>query len=150
MMLFLGSAGLALARDFNITMGDNFFEPATLTIAVGDRVTWTHTGNRPHDVTSDDGTLNSPRRMSNGQTYAYTATKPGTFAYICTIHPAQMRATLVVQGAAGGGGGGVAMPRTGGGGMAGDLATDSLLFGSGLALLFGVGAASAWRRYVVG
>ena len=35
--------------------------------------------------------------FNKGQSFTYTATKPGTFAYICTIHP-QMKATLIVTG----------------------------------------------------
>ncbi len=104
------SAGEAMpvgaAATVNVEMGDNFFRPDNVTVQVGDTVVWTHTGNRPHDVTSDDGTISSPRRMGNGQTFFYTANTPGTFPYICTIHPNQMRATLVVQGAGGGAGGG--------------------------------------------
>jgi len=132
LMICLGTASLVQAKEVSITMGDNFFEPATVTVAVGDTVTWTHRGNRPHDVTADGGAFSSPRRMSNGQSFTYTATTAGTFSYICTIHPNQMRATLVVQAA---GAGGVGMPRTGAGGLAGDtLAVDIRCW-----------SASAWR-----
>jgi plastocyanin len=120
-----GSATVASAAraTVNVEMGDNFFRPDSVTVAVGDTVVWTHTGNRPHDVTADNGAFSSPRRMSNGQTFSFTATTAGTYTYVCTIHPNQMRATLVVQGA-GGAGGAAAMPRTGGGGMAADAEAD--------------------------
>lgn len=103
------------AKTVNVEIGDNFFKPDSLTVQVGDTVTWTHMGNRPHDVTADNGAFSSPRRMSNGQTFTFTATAPGTYTYICTIHPNQMKATLVVQAA---GGATPGMPRTGAGGMA--------------------------------
>jgi plastocyanin len=109
------------AKDVKVTIGDNLFDPATVTVVVGDTVTWAHTGARPHDVTSEDGVLNSPRRMANGQSYTFTANRAGTFAYICTIHPAQMKATVVVQAAAGAGASS-GHARTGGGGLADEYA----------------------------
>jgi plastocyanin len=131
------------ARDVRVKVGDNFFEPATLTVAVGDTVTWAHEGNRPHDVTADNGSINSPRRMANGQTFTYTATTAGTFTYLCTIHSQVMKGTLIVQA----GGGGPARPRAGAGGMAGgDLSAESLLMGFGLAAVAGLAAGRLWRR----
>lgn len=73
---------------------------------------WTNKGQLPHDVTSDDGSILSPRKMAPGQTFSFTATKAGTFAYQCTIHTG-MVATLIVQAATPN-----AVPNTGGGGMA--------------------------------
>jgi plastocyanin len=143
LVVLFSTAGVVEARDVAVNMGDNFFDPATVTVAVGDRVIWTHTGNRPHDVTADNGAFSSPRRMANGQTFAYTATAPGTYTYLCTVHPAMMKGTLVVQGAAAG------MPRTGAGGMAGDPLGDLALICAGLAALVGVAAAAAWRRATV-
>jgi plastocyanin len=155
-MIFLGGAGIVQAAEVRVNMGDNFFDPATVTVNVGDTVTWTHSGNRPHDVTADNGAFSSPRRMSNGQTFTYTATTAGSFAYTCTIHPAQMRATVVVRAAGAPAAPApaaraprAAMPRTGGGGMASDSPVDhTLLFGLGLAMLVGVAAAAAWRRAI--
>ena len=123
------------ATTVNVEIGDNFFRPDSVTVQVGDTVVWTHNGQRPHDVTSDNGAISSPRRMANGQTFSYTATAPGTFTYHCTIHPNQMQATLVVQGAGGGAGGGTTgMPRTGMGGMGADA--DGLWWsGAGLSLV---------------
>jgi plastocyanin len=96
------------AATVNIAMGDNIFTPATANVNVGDTVVWTNTGQRPHDVTSDNGVLNSPRRMMNGATFSFTATTPGVINYVCTIHSG-MNGVLNVQGAPG------ATPRTGGG-----------------------------------
>ncbi len=77
---------------------DFAFEPATLTVSAGTRVTWTHAGQAPHTVTSDTGAFDSGRLMS-GQTFAFTFTSAGTFAYHCDVHP-NMRAQVVVQAAA--------------------------------------------------
>jgi plastocyanin len=77
---------------------DFAFEPAALTVAPGTRVTWTHAGQAPHTVTSDTGAFDSGR-LTGGQTFAFTFTSAGTFAYHCEIHP-NMRARVVVQAAA--------------------------------------------------
>lgn len=125
LMILLVLGGVAVGQvaaqtEVRIEVGDNFFNPASATVTVGDMVTWVHMGNRPHDVTSEDGTLNSPRRMMNGQTYSFMAMAAGTIDYVCTIHPG-MNGTLVIQAAQQGTGGGAlpgAAPRTGGGGLA--------------------------------
>ncbi len=149
-VLFLGIGGAAAmasgAAQVDIEMGDNFFRERTMTVNVGDTVVWTNRGNRPHDVTSTDGgPLNSPRRMMNGATYTYTADMPGTYEYVCTIHPG-MDGTLIVQAA--GGAQPSAAPRTGGGGMAGDDASPLpwLLGGLGLLAVAGAAGTIALRR----
>lgn len=118
--LFVIGIGTAAAAEntvsgatVNISMGDDFFNPVTANVNVGDTVVWTHTGaaTRPHDVTADNGAFTSPRRMMAGQTFSFTVTAPGTINYQCTIH-ANMDGVLNVMGAPG------ATPRTGGGGMA--------------------------------
>ena len=72
------------------------FNPTSVTVKKGQKVTWTNSDSAPHNVTSSDGTIKS-KDFTNGQSFTYTATKPGTYHYICTIHP-QMKATLIVTG----------------------------------------------------
>jgi amicyanin len=74
---------------------DNFaFSPATLTVYVGRAVTWTNHDEEPHTVAANDGSFHSPGMDANG-TYSFTFTKPGTFDYLCSIHPF-MHGTVVV------------------------------------------------------
>lgn len=74
---------------------DNFaFAPAALTVTVGDTVTWTNHDEEPHTVAADDGSFHSPG-MDTNATYSYTFTKPGSYSYICGIHPF-MHGTVVV------------------------------------------------------
>ncbi len=72
------------------------FNPPSVTVKKGQKVTWTNGDPAPHNVTSDDGTIKS-KDFTNGQSFTYTASKAGVFNYICTIHP-QMKATLIVTG----------------------------------------------------
>ena len=71
------------------------FSPTSVTVKKGQKVTWTNGDPAPHNVTSNDGTIKSPD-FTQGKSFTYTATKTGTFNYICTIHP-NMKATLTVQ-----------------------------------------------------
>jgi plastocyanin len=90
----------ALAGTESVTMAHYMFSPASLTVRVGDTVTWTNTDQAPHDVTTTSAPvpIHSPT-LKTGMTWTYTFTTPGTYAYICSIHP-DMHATLVVQPAA--------------------------------------------------
>ncbi|MER3420165.1 MAG: hypothetical protein C4290_06410, partial [Chloroflexota bacterium] len=80
---------------------DFAFQPESLTVDVGATVTWTHTGQAPHTVTSETRLFDSDR-LAAGQTFAFTFTAPGTFVYRCEVHPARMAGTVIVQGSAGG------------------------------------------------
>jgi plastocyanin len=86
-----------------VTMGDLFFSPTSVTIAVGDTVTWHNTGQAPHNATADDGSFKTPT-LDNGQSASETFDQAGTFSYICTIHP-NMKGTVRVLSSSGGGGG---------------------------------------------
>ncbi|MER6982440.1 cupredoxin domain-containing protein [Streptomyces carpinensis] len=72
------------------------FSPATLKVAVGTTVTWTNDDTDAHTVTSasSGGPLHSAA-LATHATYRHTFTKPGTYAYLCTIHPF-MTATVEV------------------------------------------------------
>lgn len=70
------------------------FAPATLTVSVGAPVTWTNRDEEPHTVAASDGSFHSPG-MGTGATFTHTFTAPGTFEYVCSIHP-MMRGTVVV------------------------------------------------------
>ncbi|MGW1623714.1 cupredoxin domain-containing protein [Streptomyces sp. NPDC002172] len=72
------------------------FSPATLKVKAGTTVTWTNQDTDAHTVTSNGsgGPLRSAALATHG-TYSYTFTEPGTYAYLCTIHPF-MTATVEV------------------------------------------------------
>jgi amicyanin len=74
---------------------DNFkFDPATLTVPVGTTVTWTNNDEEPHTIAAKDGSFHSPTLDTKG-TYSFTFSKPGSYDYICSIHPF-MTGTVVV------------------------------------------------------
>ncbi|MEV6948639.1 cupredoxin family copper-binding protein [Streptomyces sp. NPDC051172] len=105
--LFLAGAALVLpapavqaAAGHQVVMSGYAFSPRTLTITAGDTVTWTNQDQAPHDVetTSGPASVHSPM-LSKGGSWSHTFTAPGTYGYLCTVHPG-MTARLVVEAAA--------------------------------------------------
>jgi plastocyanin len=80
-----------------ISVGDNFFDPASTTVAPGTTVTWTWTGNSTHNVTFANTQLSGSGDKSNGSTFAKKFDTVGSFAYQCTIHGSSMSGTIIVK-----------------------------------------------------
>jgi plastocyanin len=75
---------------------DNFsFSPAELTVAVGATVTWTNHDDIPHTVASDTKLFKS-KVLDTDEKFSYTFSKPGTYAYFCSLHP-KMTGKVVVR-----------------------------------------------------
>lgn len=77
-----------------VTIAHFQFSPQSITVKAGTTVTWTNNDSVSHTVTGDNGGPGSSG-LSNGQSYSYTFTTPGTYTYHCTIHP-MMKGTVVV------------------------------------------------------
>ncbi len=94
-----GDGGGSSTGSAAVTIGDNFFRPARITVERVDgqaQVTWTWTGSNQHNVTFDAGRPNSVIQSSG--TFTRTLTDAGSFTYICTIHGrAVMSGTVEVQ-----------------------------------------------------
>ena len=87
-------AGHVAARAASVTVANMAFSPASVTVGLGEPVTWTFQDATSHTSTSDQGFWNSGTK-SGGATYSRTFTSAGTFAYHCTIHP-MMRGKVAV------------------------------------------------------
>jgi plastocyanin len=70
------------------------FSPATVTVKVGTTITWTNRDQDAHTVTATKRSFHSAT-LNTGDTFRHTFTTPGTYQYLCTIHPF-MTATVVV------------------------------------------------------
>jgi plastocyanin len=101
----------------SVSVGDNFFSPASVTVAVGDSVTWNNNGQAPHSATADDGSFDTGVFDPGGRR-SVNFDSAGTFSYYCTVHGQAQSGTVRVLAASGGGGGG-------GGGGAGSSASGS-------------------------
>jgi plastocyanin len=71
------------------------FEPARLTVNVGDEIEWFNHDPFPHTVTAQDGEFDSGE-IGPGRSWHYLATTPGVITYACGLHPA-MAAELRVE-----------------------------------------------------
>jgi LPXTG-motif cell wall-anchored protein len=82
------------ANDTSVTISDFKFTPASITIHVGDTVTWTNDGPSAHTATANNGSFNTGV-LQKGHSGSHTFTTAGTVTYICQIHPF-MHGTIVV------------------------------------------------------
>ena len=82
-----------------VTVADNFFQPASVTVARADgaaEVVWNWTGSNQHNVTFDAGPPHSETQTSGS--FSRSFSEAGAFTYICTIHGrAVMSGTVTVE-----------------------------------------------------
>ena len=65
------------------------------TVKAGSTVTWTNMDEEPHTVVSTSGTFRS-NALDTKDSFSFKFDKPGTYSFVCTIHP-QMVGTIIVQ-----------------------------------------------------
>ena len=88
-------AAPAAAADETVTIDDFAFAPGSVTVQVGDTVTWDNQNTTAHTATDSDGAFDTGS-IGVGETAEVTFQEAGTYAYICSIHPA-MTGTIVVE-----------------------------------------------------
>jgi plastocyanin len=86
-----GSAG----GGAEVVMKNLAFDPASVTIKVGETVKWTNQDSATHTVVADNGEFQSDN-LAQGGTYTFTFSKAGTYPFHCSIHPS-MKGTVIVQ-----------------------------------------------------
>jgi plastocyanin len=101
------AASAAKAKPKLVTVNDFFFGPASVTIKKGASVkwVWSSANTAPHDVHLKKGPTGLKEKGSySTKTTAVTDAEfkkafptPGTYDFICTIHPTEMKLTVVVK-----------------------------------------------------
>lgn len=84
-----------VSDEVTITIVDFAFDAETVTVAPGTTVTWVNEGPTIHNTVSKDD-LWSSEIMEAGDTFSFTFENPGTYPYLCTLHPI-MLGTIVVD-----------------------------------------------------
>src|SRR5260221_13019538 len=84
----------AAAADATVTI-KNFDFAMEVTVTPGSTVTWKNLDGEPHTVASVDGLFRSPA-LDQNDSFRFTFDKPGTYKYICSIHP-RMKAVVTVK-----------------------------------------------------
>ena len=84
----------AAGKTHTVRLDNMQFQPATLTVRAGDRITWKNGDVVPHTATVasrfDSGAI------APGKSWTQAAPPPGRYDVVCTFHPG-MKAVLVVQ-----------------------------------------------------
>ncbi len=83
------------ARVQTVAIKNFAFVPQVIAVMPGTTVTWTNTDDDPHTVTANDKSFHSSALDTDGK-YSFTFTKPGEFAYFCSLHP-HMTAKIIVK-----------------------------------------------------
>jgi plastocyanin len=69
------------------------FAPAAIAVTTGATVTWTNHDNFTHNVSLPGA---EPLTMAPGESASHTFTAAGRFDYVCSLHPKDMRGSVVV------------------------------------------------------
>jgi plastocyanin len=70
------------------------FAPGSRKIQAGTWVTWSNDGLDPHTVTAIDGSFDSGN-LDPSEGFSWFFDQPGTFRYICAVHP-WMKGSIIV------------------------------------------------------
>jgi Plastocyanin len=90
------SAAASKVRTQQVEIRNFAFAPKSLTVPAGTRVVWTNRDEEPHVITSAGSLFASSKGLDTSDSYAVTFSKPGTYAYYCSIHP-MMVGTIIVR-----------------------------------------------------
>lgn len=90
-----------------VTVNDFYFGPSAVTIKKGATVKWiwSSTNTYPHDVhlkkgpkgLKDKASYSTKTTAVTDATFKKTFDTPGTYKFICTIHPTEMHLTVTVK-----------------------------------------------------
>jgi plastocyanin len=85
------------ANETKIEIKDFAFNPQTITVKSGDKITWINRDEEPHTVVSVEKRFKKSSALDTEQQFTITAGAPGTYTYYCSVHP-KMTGTIIVKG----------------------------------------------------
>lgn len=84
-----------------VCMTASTFDPTTLTVSAGTRVTWQNGSSTGHTVTSNPGSGETfDESVGGNSSFSFTFNTAGTYGYHCRIHGSPtsgMHGTIIVQ-----------------------------------------------------
>jgi plastocyanin len=83
----------AQAAPNEVVISSMAFTPNTLSVKTGTTLKWINNDSAPHTITANDRSFDSGPRTT-GTSFSYTFPTAGTFEYVCSIHPREMRARV--------------------------------------------------------
>jgi len=81
-------------RSAKVEIEDFAYHPDPVRIEEGGKVIWVNKDSVPHTATAEDGSFDTGT-LDEGKLKSESFKEPGTYAYICSIHP-QMHGTVEV------------------------------------------------------
>ncbi|PYK12256.1 MAG: hypothetical protein DME64_17020 [Verrucomicrobia bacterium] len=86
----------ATGKQNRIEIKDFAFNPKTITVKAGEKITWINRDEEPHTVVSVEKQFKKSTALDTDQEFTITAGTPGTYTYYCSVHP-KMTGTIVVE-----------------------------------------------------
>ncbi len=83
-------------RSAKVEIEDYAYNPDPVTIEEGGKVTWINKDSVAHTATADDGSFDTGA-IEEGKLKSETFKQPGTYDYICSIHPTMHGTIEVVE-----------------------------------------------------
>lgn len=83
-------------RAAKVEIEDFAYDPDPVTIEEGGKVIWINRDSAPHTATAEDGSFDTGT-LEEGKLKSENFKEPGSYAYVCSIHP-QMQGTVEVVG----------------------------------------------------
>ncbi len=84
------------SKQNRIEIKDFTFNPQTITVKSGEKVTWINRDEEPHTIVSVEKQFKKSTALDTDQEFTITAGAPGTYTYFCSVHP-KMTGTIVVE-----------------------------------------------------
>jgi len=84
------------SKQNRIEIKDFAFNPQTITVKSGEKVTWINRDEEPHTVVSVGKQFKKSTALDTDQEFTITVGAPGTYEYFCSVHP-KMTGTIVVE-----------------------------------------------------
>jgi plastocyanin len=84
------------SKQSKIEIKDFAFNPQTITVKSGEKITWINRDEEPHTIVSVEKQFKKSTALDTDQEFTVTAGAPGTYTYFCSVHP-KMTGTIVVQ-----------------------------------------------------
>jgi plastocyanin len=94
-LLCLSAAPKEDAKPHKIKIQNLKYDPAKLTIKVGQTVIWTNNDDHDHTVVAKNDAFDS-ENLTSGDSFKYTFAKVGKYEYFCRYHP-RMKGTVTVE-----------------------------------------------------
>jgi plastocyanin len=83
------------SKQNRIEIKDFTFNPQTITVKSGEKVTWINRDEEPHTIVSVGKQFKKSTALDTDQEFTITAGSPGTYTYYCSVHP-KMTGTIVI------------------------------------------------------